>query len=404
MSKKITTSDFVERARQTHGDMYDYSQVIYVNAITDVRIVCKEHGEFSQQPTLHYKGTGCEECRIAAVSFTKKLRYEKEFLVRARRKYSNKYDYSKLDYEHSDKKVVITCPTHGDFSVTPSNFLRPKNYTECIFCSRQERFIRKAMLVHGKKYDYSDVEYRDQKTNIDIICSKHGVFSQMPDNHVNNRAGCRECFNEKMAKAQTKSLTQFIKEANKIHGGKYDYSQVDYKKSIEKVIIICPIHGGFEQSPNSHVSHMAGCKQCINKSEGQLIEFLNDRNIELQKNFRVLIQGSSIRQYREFDVFLPGLNLLIEYDGHQHYPKTYTIKNPLFGTMKDYKSQHQNDIYKTRLAKRKGYQIARIPYWLNKQELEIELENILSGKPTYPDVPKASQEKKKPKPNKIAGK
>ena len=54
--------------------------------------------------------------------------------------------------------------------------------------------------------------------------------------------------------------------------------------------------------------------------------------------------------------------------------------------------------YKTKLAKDNGYKIARIPYWLTPEEEEIEIDNILAGKPTYPDVPDLEQEKTKPKP------
>ena len=66
---------------------------------------------------------------------------------------------------------------------------------------------------------------------------------------------------------------------------------------------------------------------------------------------------------------------------------------------KDYlKEQQKNDKLKTKLAKKEGYKIARIPYWLNKEEEEIEIDNILAGKPTYPDVPDLKQEKTKPRP------
>ena len=58
----------------------------------------------------------------------------------------------------------------------------------------------------------------------------------------------------------------------------------------------------------------------------------------------------------------------------------------------------QNDINKTQLAKKNGYKIARIPYWLDDKEVELEIENILAGKPTYPDIPDAAQEETKPTP------
>ena len=87
--------------------------------------------------------------------------------------------------------------------------------------------------------------------------------------------------------------------------------------------------------------------------------------------------------------------MLIERDGEQHYRDQQIKTVKLLVT-----DQHKNDKLKTKLAKKEGYKIARIPYWLSKKEEEIEIDNILAGKPTYPDVPDLIHEKTKPKPKK----
>ena len=65
----------------------------------------------------------------------------------------------------------------------------------------------------------------------------------------------------------------------------------------------------------------------------------------------------------------------------------------------NFEKQQQIDIEKTKLAKSKGHKICRIPYWLSEEDERKEIQNILNGKPTYPDVPDIEQAKTKPLPN-----
>ena len=57
----------------------------------------------------------------------------------------------------------------------------------------KEEFVKKAKEVHGDKYDYSKVEYKNKRTKVCIICPTHGEFWQYPDNHVINRNNCPYC-------------------------------------------------------------------------------------------------------------------------------------------------------------------------------------------------------------------
>ena len=67
--RSSTTKEFIEKAKQIHGNTYDYSEVNYVNSTTPVKIICHkkdsnglEHGEFLQQPNNHLCGKGCPVC------------------------------------------------------------------------------------------------------------------------------------------------------------------------------------------------------------------------------------------------------------------------------------------------------------------------------------------------------
>ena len=133
-----------------------------------------------------------------------------------------------------DVKVRIICPIHGEFEITPDRHLHSK--TGCPLCGlkqgTKETFIEKAKEIHGDKYDYSLVEYKDNKTKVKIICSKHGLFYKSPNEHIYGKAGCPVCSQEKQNEIKhsifKKSLEDFIKEAKQVHGDKYDYSLVKY--------------------------------------------------------------------------------------------------------------------------------------------------------------------------------
>ena len=128
----------------------------------------------------------------------------------------------------------------------------------------QEKFIEKANLIHGDKYDYSLVEYVNAKTKVCIICKKHGEFWQTPDNHTHKirPAGCPKCVLELQVQRQSMTNEEFIKHAKEVHFDKdYDYSQVKYKNNHTKIKIICMKHGIFEQKPKGHLKGQ-GCPMC----------------------------------------------------------------------------------------------------------------------------------------------
>lgn len=128
----------------------------------------------------------------------------------------------------------------------------------------KSEFISKSILIHGDKYDYSKVDYVNNYTKVKIICHKHGVFEQTPNNHLNGK-GCPYCKNEAIAIRSRLTTDEFIAKAKAVHGDKYDYSMVEYVKARVSVLIRCNIHGIFSQKPNDHLSG-CGCPKCgINK-------------------------------------------------------------------------------------------------------------------------------------------
>lgn len=122
---KYIIDNFIKRAREIHGNKYDYSKVEYVNNHTKVCIVCPIHGEFWQTPQSHLSKNGCLEC-----GGRKKIT-TKQFIEKSRKVHGNKYDYSKVEYKNNSTKVCIICPIHGEFWQTPSMHSKGQG---CPFC------------------------------------------------------------------------------------------------------------------------------------------------------------------------------------------------------------------------------------------------------------------------------
>lgn len=142
-----------------------------------------------------------------------------------------------------------------------------------------EKFINAAIKKHGNRYDYSKVEYVHNRAPIEIICPIHGKFSMEPRNHLRSNSGCNKC---KLNLRLTNN--EFIKKGKETHGGKYDYSKVEYKNKNSKLIIICPIHGEFEQIARNHIMDGNGCQKCANEKVSESQSLGLDMFIKKSKN------------------------------------------------------------------------------------------------------------------------
>lgn len=255
--KRLTPFDFVNTANEIHENKYDYSLIKHVYASEKVSIICPIHGTFGQRPSAHLKGNGCPQCGIISRA-DKRKKSTSDFIKESKSVHGNKYQYDKVDYVNSSSKVTITCPKHGDFRQTPSAHISQKQ--GCPPCGGSEvltndTFISKADEIHNKKYDYGKVNYLNSKTKVTITCPKHGEFEQTPNMHLRGN-GCPKCGGT--GKSNTK---EFIGKAKLKHGEKYNYSKVNYINNTTKVIIICPEHGDFTQSPMKHLQGQ-GCRSC----------------------------------------------------------------------------------------------------------------------------------------------
>ena len=188
---------------------------------------------------------------------------QEQFILQAQEIHGNKYDYSSVEYKNAITKVKILCSKHVEFKQTPDKHLQRHGCPECGGTKKRTTrdIIAEFVSIHGDKYDYSLVEYRNNRTKVKIICPKHGEFTQTPDNHLRSESGCLKCGADSTAKKLASNTSQFIEKAREIHGEIYDYSLVEYMNSYTKIKIICSKHGEFTQIPSNHLQRK-GCEEC----------------------------------------------------------------------------------------------------------------------------------------------
>ena len=194
--KKKNIEEFISKAREVHKDHYDYSKAVYCGALKKICVICPEHGEFWITPANHLSGQGCKICGLIERSKKRKKSIE-QFIKESRTVHGDKYDYSKVKYHNIDKKVCIICPEHGEFWQTPYHHLNGCGCPKCVGQGKTtEDVVEEFKKIHGDKYDYSKVEYTNSLKKVCIICPEHGEFWQSPTNHLNG-CGCPKCSNVK---------------------------------------------------------------------------------------------------------------------------------------------------------------------------------------------------------------
>ena len=287
------------------------------------------------------------------------------FIEKSKKIYGDRYDYSKLIYNGSKNKVCIICPEHGEFNKRASDFLQGKGCPKCANAYKPhpkkyttERWIEKAKSVHGNKYDYSKSEYISPYDNVIIICPKHGEFKQKASYHLSGN-GCPKCGYEKVSSALLGNKEQFVKDARKIYGDKYDYSKVEYINNKTEVAVICPKHGEFKVRPDNHLTGRNGCPLCSVKHsmwEKDVLEYIKSLETDVISGEKKILCG------KELDIFIPNKKIAFECDGLRWHSEMF--KNKMYHLEKTIKAREngvslfhifedewvfKNDIVKSRI-------------------------------------------------------
>jgi very-short-patch-repair endonuclease len=274
------TELFISKANKIHKNRYDYSKVNYINAKTKVTIVCREHGDFQQTPSNHLCNYNCQKC---AKNFQLDTA---SFIEKAKNIHNDKYDYSKVNYINADTQITIICKEHGEFTQIPDFHINRK--CGCPKCSNNVKldlseFIEKSNKIHCNKYDYSKVEYNNNRNHIIIICKKHGEFSQIPFLHL-LKHGCPNCINKTEYKfyEKIKEIYPTIKRQYKVEWCKNKLC-LPFDFAIEELKIIIELDGEqhFTQvsnwtSPETQIEKDKFKTDCANQNGFSVIRLLQD--------------------------------------------------------------------------------------------------------------------------------
>lgn len=231
-------------------------------------------------------------------------------------------------------RVSVLCPLHGRFVSTVARLLRGEGCPSCgresTACARRldgQRFIDRAVKVHGDKYDYALVEYRGSKGKVLIRCGEHGVFQQVAANHWNG-AGCPQCGTSRRGVKIRVSLQEFVARARQVHGQNYSYVKDGYTKVSDPVAIICQAHGEFKQVGTDHLDGH-GCPKCSSKNSKpqlEVVDALRSCGLEVIENYKY----SPDEHKKEIDIFLPEAGVGIEFNGLYYHssrtrPRSYHL-------------------------------------------------------------------------------
>lgn len=198
MGKLISNEEFIKKASLIHNNFFNYDKTNYVNSRTHIIISCPIHGDFKARPDCHLGGGKCKKCSNEKKSFT-----NEEFLQKLKNKFGDLYNLSKVNYINSECNVELICQIHGSFIRNAGKLLHSNGCQKCNkekADNNQRKSIDKLLIdfkkTHGDRYDYSLVDgtYINTYTPVEIICKIHGIFKQIPRDHIhgNNCPKCNE--------------------------------------------------------------------------------------------------------------------------------------------------------------------------------------------------------------------
>ena len=340
-------NDFTKKANEIHHGLYTYSSTQILKKSGNVNVICKKHGEFSQNLRYHLKGGGCRKCANEKLNIT-----HDEFIHRANEIHKNNYDYKYVKFSKSSDKVTIICKKHGEFSQNVTSHLSGSG---CIKCrtDNNKNVINMTKAIKMYPYlDFSNITYNTGKTYIYPICKYHGKIKTTFNTLVNMKRGCVEC-NKKNIKKTNLTNEEFMTRVIEKHQNKYDYTKTTFTKVHDCIIITCKEHGDFKKRAWSHLNGY-GCTKCSNNGISKIEKSLIDEfDIDFIENDRSILNG------KEIDLLYDNIGIEVNglyWHSDKYLPKYYHLD-------------------KTKLAESKGIQL--LHFWdtevKDKKELVVSM-------------------------------
>jgi hypothetical protein len=370
--QRNTLENFLSRAAKVHGNRYDYSLVEYKRLHDPVRIICREHGEFSQSAIKHLSGQGCKKCNRGEVWGID------EFKKKARLIHGEKYNYNAVTYEKTNKKIKIICNAcKNEFDQSPNSHLSGSG---CPYCGGSKKLSDnefKELLLDAHDGEIVSIDpYENMDTKITVRHTCGNEWKTTPLRLIHRMQGCPSCALD----ARRMTHEQFIERLDEMHNAEItpleDY--VHSKQAIRVRHLVCgrewdteprivmrygcrdcaydalkttpiefdrrlaSVHRGeiialesyktvrdeilFQHScghrwramPGDIIRRGTSCPACAtSKGNKRIGQFLKDANIEFETEVR--FETCKNRVALPFDFYIPALETLIEYDGEQHF-------------------------------------------------------------------------------------
>lgn len=358
------TLEFIKKAKLVHKDKYGYTQFEYINNRTKGIIHCEVHGPFEQNPYNHLSGQSCPKCSYD-IRANKLASNTEEFIYKAKLVHGEVYEYSEVEYKNSITYVIIRCKVHGYFKQTPNCHLNGRGCRQCAInhTSNKDEFIDKAKRVHGEVYDYTELEYTNDSTNVMIRCKRHGYFKQTPNNHLRGK-GCQKCSTDINSKKRSLSIECFIQRSKQKHGDLYDYCKFIYINCYTKGVITCKLHGDFKQTPTDHFAG-CGCPKCFSSYSKQQIEWLTFLEVRNSCPIQHAVNEGEYKipstNYRA-DGYCAETNTIYEFHGDFWHgnPNIYNGEDINTATKTTYGELYSNTLKKEDKIKSLGYNLVTI--------------------------------------------
>ncbi|MCP2059262.1 hypothetical protein ACVIW3_004772 [Bradyrhizobium diazoefficiens] len=282
-ARRLTTNEFVARAKKIHKAKFDYRGTNYIDTRTAIDVVCKKHGPFKVTPALHLRGAGgCIGCKTGRLT-------TEQFISRSKRLFPGKYDYAETSFTATSDSIRMICRTHGSFEQLAGNHLAGREgCAKCAYQNRfgferqphaklsrrsersgfeltkrrlsQEEFMKRAIAAHSQRYDLSHAVYRTQSDAVSVGCRQHGLFTIAAQN-LWKGGGCPICSRAEQGMGRRLTTDEFVLRAKSVHGKKFKYGNTIYTTAKTKVSVTCAMHGDFSTLPSNHLAGR-GCPSC----------------------------------------------------------------------------------------------------------------------------------------------
>lgn len=386
MSEKYNTEIFISKARQVHGDKFDYSKVNYVNSQTKVTIICPIHGEFEQKPNNHLNGQGCIHCKYENQSL-KFPEHEERFKDVEGKKYvavDNKSDFTTDDYKNQSGVITTYLKKTYNIEQPFSNF-KARNYfkmnnhywwedyleiklvddvvketVQCPYCDWTTTDLENKsgmMITHFKKEHNITLEtvLKEHPEMKDYFKNTKIVDLRTPEEYVI----CEIC-GEKLGSINTSHLRS------------HNMTWIEYKKKYRTPMVSQVFHDKCHESGvlGNKSPYFQTNERFTSKAELEIKEFIQSKGLEISKN-RSILNG------KELDMFIPSQNIAIEYNGCKWHTEWFGKKDKYY---------HYNKMIE---CNKKGVRLIHIfedEYMYHKDIVLSKIEHILGIHTELPKV------------------